>query len=372
MSPEIVCPHIEAAVCGPMGCITLNRPAALNALSLDMVRAITQWLLRWRHDEQVQVVALRGRHKTLGDFGSFCAGGDIRYFYQAQCDGDPTVEDFFTEEYRLNHLIHTYGKPIVVFMDGICMGGGMGLAQGARWRLVTEHSQLAMPETLIGLFPDVAGGYFLSRCPGAMGDWLALTGTTLGPAAALRAGLADAMLPSDAMPVLWTALMESPRLDAPTLEALIATYSIAPPADPTLAEAKIDDYFSEPSALAIVRRLEASSDPWARQNAQALRQRCPLMLEVTLRQIRRARGLGLADALRLERGLMRHCFHPSHLRRKGRQTEVCEGIRARVIDKDQAPCWQPQRLEDVEEDQVAPFFNSPWPHWAHPLRDLVD
>ncbi|GAB4217787.1 MAG: enoyl-CoA hydratase/isomerase family protein [Rhodoferax sp.] len=365
-------PLIETEVRGCVGCITLNRPAALNALSLDMVHALTECLQRWQRDDAVQAVAFRGRHKTQGNFHSFCAGGDIRYFHRALLTGDPSVEDFFTEEYRLNHLIHTYPKPTVAFMDGVCMGGGMGIAQGARWRLVTERSQLAMPETLIGLFPDVGGGYFLSRCPGAVGEWLALTGTTLGPGAACEANLADAVLPCAALPAAWDALAGLVRADATELKAWIASFSGASTADSISARAKIDAYFSGPSAGAIARHLEADPDPWAQHTARLLRQRSPLMQEVSLRQIRTERTMRLGDALRQERGLMRHCFYPAHLARSATQTEAFEGIRARVIDKDNAPQWQPAYLEAVDEAMIAPFFISPWPHWAHPLRDLID
>lgn len=152
--------HIE----GHIGTITLNRPRALNALSLPMVRAMTQALRSWQDDPQVLAVAVRGTGKE-GPFGAFCAGGDIRFFHQAAHAGDAALGDFFTEEYRLNHLIHTYPKPYIAFMDGIVMGGGMGISQGASVRVVTERTKMAMPETLIGLFPDVGGGYFLSRCP---------------------------------------------------------------------------------------------------------------------------------------------------------------------------------------------------------------
>lgn len=163
---------------GQVGCITLNRAKALNALSLDMVRALTEVLLQWQNNPSVQAVAIRGMGKT-GPFGSFCAGGDIRFFHQAALVGNPELEDFFTEEYRLNHLIHNYPKPYIAFMDGIVMGGGMGVSQGASHRLVTARTKMAMPETHIGLFPDVGGGYFLSRCPGRTGEWLALTGEAL-------------------------------------------------------------------------------------------------------------------------------------------------------------------------------------------------
>ena len=170
---------------GNAGLLTLNRPKALNALSLQMVRDLTSALLAWRDDPAVLVVAIRGTNKfgrpgsPESLFGGFCAGGDIRFFHQAAFAGETgerALDDFFTEEYQLNHLIHTYPKPYIAFMDGVVMGGGMGISQGARVRIVTERTKMAMPETNIGLFPDVGGGYFLSRCPGHAGEYLALTG----------------------------------------------------------------------------------------------------------------------------------------------------------------------------------------------------
>jgi len=152
-----------------VGLVTLNRPRALNALSLDMIRALTVTLLAWADDPRVQRVAVRGMGRE-GPFGTFCAGGDIRFFHQAVLTGDPRLVDFFTEEYALNYLIHTYPKPYVVFMDGVVMGGGMGIsAHGSdeSLRIATERTKMAMPETAIGLFPDVGGGWFLARCPGA-------------------------------------------------------------------------------------------------------------------------------------------------------------------------------------------------------------
>ena len=276
----------------------------------------------------MQLVALRGSSRDPADasavrpFGAFCAGGDIRFFHQAAGAGDPALEDFFTEEYRLNHLIHHYAKPVVALMDGIVMGGGMGIAQGARHRVVTERTRMAMPETGIGLFPDVGG---------AIAGGAALAGALQADARACRTA-----------PAVW------------------------PPGP-------IERFFGRDSVAAIVQALEADADrdAWACDTATLLRQRSPLMLQVTLEQIRRARTMSLAQALRLERGLMRHCFHPVHLGRSGASTEVVEGIRALAIDKDHQPRWNPARIADVQPLMVAPFFESPWPAHAHPLRDLA-
>ncbi len=351
------------------GRITLNRPKALNALSLDMVRALTATLLAWRDDPAVEVVAIRGMGKDpsaasgFSPFGAFCAGGDIRFFHHAALAGDPRLEDFFTEEYALNHLVHTYPKPYVAFMDGIVMGGGMGISQGAACRIVTERTRMAMPETNIGLFPDVGGGFFLSRCPGRIGEYLALTGTLIGGVDAVHANLADAALPAAALPALWDRLAQ----DGPgALPHRGAIEIVADGPHLERAAAQIDQYFSAATVQDIVRSLEATQEAWAQDTAAVLRQRSPLMLHVVLEQVRRARTMTLADDLRMERDLVRHCFHL----RPGPASETVEGIRALAVDKDHAPRWNPARVEDVTPEMVAPFFASPWPAHAHPLRGL--
>jgi enoyl-CoA hydratase/carnithine racemase len=362
---EVLC-----EVRGQVGFITLNRPQALNALTLSMIRDLTTCLMAWREDDQVKGVAIRGSHKA-GSFGAFCAGGDIRFFHQALLSGDPTPEDFFTEEYTLNHLIHSYPKPFIAFMDGVVMGGGMGISQGASHRLVTAGTKMAMPETAIGLFPDVGGGYFLSRCPGSAGEWLALTGTTLGAAEAIELGLADHCLEVHQLPQAWEALAAVNPLDAGQMLAWLATFTVATNAFNIGARGQIDQYFSLDSVATIVHGLEADPSDWAQRTATQVRQRSPLMLHVALEQIRRARHLTIAQDLRMERDMMRHCFSQPHLNRGGRQTETAEGIRALVIDKDNMPHWQPSRIEDVTPDMVQPFFCSPWPAHSHPLRSLA-
>jgi len=373
---------VSHARVGHVGLITLSRPQALNALSLAMVRELTHVLTEWQHDPQVWAVAVRGSNKQ-GPFGAFSAGGDIRYFHQAALAGDASLEDFFTEEYSLNHLIQNYPKPYIAFMDGIVMGGGMGISQGAAWRVVTERTLMAMPETQIGLFPDVGGGYFLSRCPGHSGEYLALTGQVLHGADALRVGLADVCVPSDALPALWDALSHSSWDSGQSLLASLQaqaahlegsrTLHNAP--TPSWLDGQLDSVFALPTVGDMVEALthlaSGQTEGWAAQTLHALRQRSPLMLAVSLTQIRKGRDMRLADDLRMERDLVRHCFHTDHLKRRGAQTETVEGIRALAIDKDRQPQWQPARIEDVTPDMVAPFFVSPWPEQTHPLRHLV-
>jgi enoyl-CoA hydratase len=356
---------VVAEIRGRVGCITLNRPRALNALSLEMIRAITGALRAWVEDPAVLAVAVRGMGKE-GPFGAFSAGGDIRFFHQAALADDNALEDFFTEEYALNHLVHTYPKPYIAFMDGIVMGGGMGISQGASLRIVTERSKLAMPETHIGLFPDVGGGYFLSRCAGRLGEYLALTGRVLNGKEAITAGLADGHIDSGRLPGLWASLAQTPFENGASVERWCASHLSTTVLPATWPAKEVDRVFGLPDAVQIIQVLEATDSEWARTTAATLRERSPLMLHVVLEQIRRGRGMGLADDLRMERGMVHRCFHL----RPGTASETVEGIRALAIDKDHTPRWDPARIEDVTPMHVGEFFDSPWTSEEHPLRAL--
>jgi enoyl-CoA hydratase/carnithine racemase len=339
-----------------IGLLTLNRPKALNALSLGMVRSLTEALLAWRDDEAVTAVVIRGSATA------FSAGGDIRFFHQAAHAGDPRLEDFFTEEYTLDHLVHTCPKPVVALMDGIVMGGGMGIAQGAALRVVTERAKLAMPETNIGLVPDVGGGWFLSRCPGHVGEYLALTGHAVGAGDAIVLGLADVHVSAESLPAMLESLLDQPMDNAAQVRATVASRAhAAPPATLVPHRETIDRHFAHDDVRGIVHSLQRDGGDWAAQTLAALARRSPLMMAVTLEQIRRARTMSLADDLRMERGLVWHCF---------RHGETVEGIRALAIDKDHAPRWNPPRIEEVMPEMVAAFFESPWPPAHHPLRRL--
>ena len=357
---------------GSAGLITLNRPKALNALSLQMVRDLTKALKAWRDDPEVAQVAIRGTNKVGKPgtpealFGGFCAGGDIRFFHTAALAGDMALDDFFTEEYALNYLIHNYPKPYIAFMDGVVMGGGMGLSQGSKTRIVTEHTKMAMPETNIGLFPDVGGGYFLSRCPGHVGEYLALTGEVIGADEAVDYGLADVKVDAASLPALWDAL-GALSLEEWSATKLAATRAIKK-GDTALNYPKIETHFGLLRVKHIIDSLEKSKDDiWAKKTAAVLRKRSPLMLHVTLEQIRRARSMTLADDLRMERDMVHHCFYL----RLGVASETVEGIRALAVDKDYTPKWNPARIEDVKPGMADAFFASPWTADAHPLHKLT-
>ncbi len=356
---------VHTTIANRTGLITLDRPKALNSLSLDMVRDLTGALLAWRDDAQVDAVVIASSSEK-----AFCAGGDIRFFYDVgranPQGGSALLEDFFTEEYALNHLIHFYPKPYVALMDGVVMGGGMGIAQAgldARVRIVTERTKMAMPEVNIGLFPDVGGSYFLSREPGSLGIYLALTGLTIGAADALYLDLADLYVPQAQMGALATLIAATPGAG---LRAAIAAFAAPFQADAgagvlAAERATIERHYAHESVAAIMASLAQDDGGFAQKALAAMRLRSPLMMSVTLELLQRGASLDVADCLRMERTLVRHNFEHG---------EVIEGVRALVIDKDNAPAWSPATVAEVTPEMVARFFTPVWPVHAHPLRHL--
>jgi enoyl-CoA hydratase/carnithine racemase len=357
---------VQAHVSGRTGILSLNRPAALNSLSLEMVRAMTAALLAWRDDATIRAVFV---HSTSEK--AYCAGGDIRFFHQkgiaSATGGAAQIEDFFTEEYALNYLIHHYPKPYVALMDGVVMGGGMGIAQAgpqARLRIVTERTKMAMPEVGIGLFPDVGGGHFLSRATGKLGTYLGVTGTIIGAADALYADLADVFIPSSALPALHALIAEAQGDLREAVRSFAASFgSQAYPADSSLAASRdaIERHFSASTVPAIMASLAADPGDFAFTALETMKKKSPLMMCVTLSQLQRAAAMDIADCLRMERTLVRRCFEHG---------EVIEGVRALAIDKDHSPRWNPATLEEVSTAMVEGFFVPAWPDYAHPLRDL--
>jgi enoyl-CoA hydratase/carnithine racemase len=357
--------YVQTRVANGTGIITLDRPKALNSLSLEMVRALTETLLIWRDDAGVDAVIIGSSSEK-----ALCAGGDIRFFHQAghaTPTGDSALlEDFFTEEYALNHLIHFYPKPYIALMDGVVMGGGMGIAQGgpdSGLRIVTERTKMAMPEVNIGLFPDVGGSHFLSHAPGALGMYLGLTGLTINAADALYVGLADVFVPADQLPALQALIASTPgaRL-AEAIRAFAAPFASQAGASELEAQrALVDKHFGAVSVSAVMASLVREENPFAQKALTAMRQRSPLMMCVTREMLVRGAAMDVADCLRMERSLVRRNFEHG---------EVLEGVRALVIDKDNAPKWNPPTLDDVTPEMVTRFFEPVWPAWAHPLRHL--
>jgi enoyl-CoA hydratase/carnithine racemase len=314
---------------GRAGRILLTRPKALNALDLPMIQAIAAAAARFRADPAIHLVTI------AGDGGrAFCAGGDVRAVRQAALDGQSEpIEAFFRSEYALNRAIAEYNKPWVALIDGICMGGGIGLSVHGRARVVTEHAMLAMPETAIALFPDVGATYALPRLPGELGMYLALTGARMLGADAVHAGLATHYVPREDLPALDAALAQDGEAALAKHAAPLPPFSLAP------HRAAIDRCFGAPSVAAIVARLEAEGSDWAAETLKTLRGMSPSSLCWSYAILRAGAARALPEALeaelRLTRGVTKHPdFH--------------EGVRAMVVDKDRAPRWHPATLEAVD------------------------
>ncbi|MFJ3926036.1 enoyl-CoA hydratase/isomerase family protein [Streptomyces sp. NPDC090022] len=330
--------EVLLAVEGRAGHITLNRPKALNALSHPMVLRIGEALTAWERDPSVQTVVISG----AGERG-LCAGGDIRAIHADARAGGHASADFWRDEYRLNARIARYPKPYVAFMDGIVMGGGVGVSAHGSVRIVTERSRVAMPETGIGFVPDVGGTYLLALAPGELGTHLALTGAAIGPADALLAGLADHFVPSDRLGALAADLALSP------VREVLARY-VAPPPPGELAghRAWIDTCYAADTVEEIVDRLLATGLTAAKETADTLVARSPTALKVTLAALRRARDLGPLERV-LEQEYRVSCAALA-------SADLVEGIRAQVVDKDREPRWSPATLAEVTEADVARYF----------------
>lgn len=336
-----------------VGRLTLNRPRAINALDIHMVRALAAALDAWEHEIDVEVVLLDG----AGDRG-LCAGGDVRALREQVLSGDAAgAAQFFREEYALNVRIAAYPKPVVVFADGVTMGGGIGLAGHAGFRVVTERSRLAMPETRIGFTPDVGGTWLLSRAPGRLGEYLALTGSSMDAADAIYAGLADHLVPVDRLDGFRDAL--ETRAD-PTGPAELVLLFDETPERSALERARpwIDEAFAAQTVAEIIDRLRARAEPEAAATADLLLTLSPTALTVTLAAVRSARELpDLRAALEQEYRLV--------MWSASTRPDLVEGIRAQLVDKDRAPVWQPATLAELPPDLVAEAlaFSPPVPLW---------
>ena len=338
MTGQDVIVRSEAGV----GRITLNRPKALNALTLEMCRAITGALTAWEDDTAVSAIVI-----DHGEGRGFCAGGDIRLLYEGLRAGGQGVLEFFRVEYRMNHLLFTLRKPVTCIMDGVVMGGGAGLAMPCRTRVATAVTQYAMPETGIGLFPDVGGGWFLSRLPGRIGAWLALTGARLDGADCLALGLATHFAPPESL-----AEFTAGRL-APSLR---------PPARIGALRGEIDRLFAAERVEDIVATLTSDASPWAADQLAEIAKKSPFSCKVALRQLRESRKLTrFSDNMRMEfRIAARLIARP----------DIIEGVRAFVIDKDNDPRWSPAHFEEVGGNDIDAIF-APLPEedeWT-PLRE---
>ncbi|SDJ98513.1 enoyl-CoA hydratase [Cryobacterium psychrotolerans] len=325
---------------GRLGHIVLNRPATLNALTHAMLQAIGEALNEWEHDDEVQTVLISG----AGERG-LCAGGDIVAIYNDAQEGGGEAASFWADEYVVNAKIASYPKPYVAFMDGIVLGGGVGVSAHGSARIVTERTRIGMPEVGIGFAPDVGGTYLLARAPGELGTHVALTGGMFTGADALELGLADHFVPSEDLVLLARELETVPAADA------IARFAgAAPPSALAGQRAWIDECYSADDASEIVARLQASDHPDARAAASVLVAKSPTAVCITLESLRRARRLGsVEEALNQEYRVTV---------RLAASSEFMEGVRAQVIDKDRNPRWSPATLPEVDRAVVESYFAS--------------
>ncbi|WP_397577240.1 enoyl-CoA hydratase/isomerase family protein [Sphingorhabdus sp.] len=327
---------------GHAGFISLNRPSALHALTLPMVHAMTAALLEWRDDPAVKCVVI-----DHADGRGFCAGGDIAFLRNsAMNDGGVSGLKFFHDEYQLNHLLFSYPKPVVAFMDGITMGGGVGISQPARFRVATENTKFAMPETGIGLFPDVGGGWYLSRLEGRVGQFLALTGSRIAGAGCLSLGLATHYLTSN---VLAEAKSRIATEDVERIDGILGTLSVTPP-DSKIVETivQINRHFASDKLEDILASLEGDESDWAIKELATLRTKSPQTCKVALRQLAESSKLtDFADNMAMEyRIASRVIVRP----------DFAEGVRAVIVDKDNSPKWDPATAEGVTDALVDAIF----------------
>lgn len=325
---------------GALGLITLNRPDALNALTTNMCLALLDQLERWAQAEHVHAVAIRGAGTR-----AFCAGGDIRSLYEAGQAGSKDVMQFYWHEYRLNTFIKEYTKPYIAFIDGIVMGGGVGVSVHGKYRIAGESTLFAMPETGIGLIPDVGGTYFLPRLCGELGCYLGLTGARLKVADCLYAGIATHYVPSHAQDELLRNLSAGGDVDR-----MCAKFAVDPgTASLAALQNRIDGFFAYNAVEDILNALSASDDAWAQEMTKTLRTKSPTSLKITIRQLREGAKLSFRECMALEYRIISRIM-------KG--YEFFEGVRAIVIDKDNTPQWNPSRLEDVSTASVDAYFAS--------------
>lgn len=329
---------------GQLGFITLNRAGALNALTLPMIKRMQEQLIQWKPDDSIKAVVLRA---TAGN--AFCAGGDVRWLYNAGKAGDPEQMQFFWHEYRLNHFIHHFGKPYISLMDGITMGGGVGVSMHGSHPVASERFIFAMPETTIGFFPDIGASHLLTRCSNHLGTYLGLTGNRLGPEDVLTAGLVKQVVSSDQIPLFLNALAEIDLSnDAHRLVDECLDHFAKPESEySSQIKPLIAECFSHATIEQIRDALQNADGPWAMGVDNALATKCPLSLKITLAQLQKAKGLSLAQCLKMDFDLVGHFMQGS---------DFYEGVRALLIDKDKNPKWSPACLEMVSEAMVVNYF----------------
>jgi len=323
-----------------VGRIRLNRPKAIHALTTEMCVAMIDTLLAWREDDSVVAVIL-----DHAEGRGFCAGGDIAMLASSAKADCSEAEQFFHTEYRLNHLLFVYEKPVVAFIDGIVMGGGVGISDPARFRVATERTTYAMPETGIGLFPDVGGGWFLPRMPGRTGAWLATTGARINGADCLEIGIATHYMASEKLDAVKARIIADPD----GLGEILDEMSDTPPASAWQAQrAEIDRLFASDRYEDILGALQTDGSEWAQVQLDTLRAKSPQTIKVALRQMKEGAAFtDFADNMRNEYRIGCHVI---------RRPDFVEGVRAVIFDKDNAPKWNPATPEEVTDELIDSLF----------------
>ncbi|RUQ81606.1 enoyl-CoA hydratase/isomerase family protein [Legionella septentrionalis] len=328
-----------------LGLITLNRPAALNALTLPMILAMQEQLQAWEEDKNIAAVAIRASEGK-----AFCAGGDVRWLYETGKRRDPQQMQFFWHEYRLNHFIHHFKKPYIALLDGVTMGGGVGISLHGSHPVATERFIFAMPETTIGFFPDVGASYLLARCPGQLGIYLGLTGNRLQTLDAYALGLIRYSVSSAQIGNILDELIAADlSYDASCkVNSCLQKYAVSKP-DVSIKplESFVNSVFQYETVEHIFTALAKQEDEWYVDTLNVLQQKAPLSLKVTLTQIRQAKRLDLAACLQVDYALVHHFM---------RDHDFYEGVRALLVDKDKSPRWNPATLSDVSELKVQQYF----------------
>lgn len=338
-----------------VGWIFLNRPRVLNSLNSKMVGLILSKLQEWRNDSSIVMVGIQGS----GEKG-LCAGGDMKSFYGLhEQEAVKMAQDFFLTEYRMDYALHYYPKPVLVFMDGVVMGGGVGISIGGTHRIVTEKTKWAMPEMNIGFFPDVGASYFLNKMPGLLGRYLALTSEVISGADALYAGVADFFVEGENWTELESDLLKMDWSEghvASQLNEVISQYcsskedTLSPIA---MEQEKIDRHFSFHTVEEILLSLEEADDEWARETRSTLLKKSPVSLKVTLLQLQKGEHLSLADSFKMEYILGLNFM---------KNPDFYEGVRSVLVDKDRSPCWNKSTLQEISEEEVLAYFkwNEAW------------
>lgn len=336
-NPEVLF-HID----GHAGIITLNRPRALNSLNLEMIREMMRVLKEWAENDNVAFVLIEG----AGD-KAFCAGGDIRSVYQARLEGKRDYKDaIFREEYQLNYYISQYPKPYISLINGICMGGGMGISIHGSHRIVTDKTVMAMPETGIGFFPDVGGSYFLNKCPGQIGMFMAITGEKITAGDAIYTGLATHYISSEKIDDLRKALISAQNAD--NVEQILNQYKeSAPSSDLADNQALVDEIFEGRTIDDILEKLYAAKHSKAYDWVRALAKKSPMSMTVAFTMLKKTKELSLKKCLPIEFRLSQKFVE---------NYDFFEGIRALLIDKDNEPKWQPNHISKVKTAEVRDYF----------------